>query len=110
MTKSSKPKNRSEIRERLAGILGYCQLNGDLHNPNNFNKAILRGKYGCPDCNKTVGTVDFKRSKELQWVLNESKEENEEESKDEQEEEEETDDDSDEEEQEDEDGEDEDEE
>ncbi|MDY7081308.1 MAG: hypothetical protein SXQ77_02600 [Halobacteria archaeon] len=60
-----------EIQNRIAEIIGYCRVDGRLHNPKEFNKKRMRSKWVCPDCGAVAGEVDYKRSSELQWVLTE---------------------------------------
>lgn len=62
-------KTVDEIKSRIAEILGYCRVDGGLHDPTNFNKRILRSKWRCPECNTVVGKVNYQRATELQWVL-----------------------------------------
>lgn len=59
----------AEVRDRIADILGYCNLDGRLHDPENFDKKLLRSKWVCPDCSTEAGKVAYKRAKELRWML-----------------------------------------
>lgn len=58
-----------EIQNRIADILGYCRLDGGLHDPTEFKKKMLRRKWKCPNCNTVVGKVNYQRATELQWVI-----------------------------------------
>lgn len=62
-------RDAAAVRDRIADILGYCNRNGELHNPQNFEKKLLRSKWVCPDCNTVAGKVAYKRANELQWAL-----------------------------------------
>ncbi|MDY7081768.1 MAG: hypothetical protein SXQ77_05025 [Halobacteria archaeon] len=62
-------KNVDKIRGRIARILGYCNVDGNLHNPRKFEKKALRSKWVCPECGKVAGKVDYRTAMDLQWVL-----------------------------------------
>lgn len=62
-------RDATAVRDRIADILGYCNRNGELHNPQNFEKKLLRSKWVCPDCSTVAGKVAYKRANELQWTL-----------------------------------------
>lgn len=65
----SATRGASEVRGRIADILGYCNLDGKLHKPEEFEKKLLRSKWVCPDCNTVAGKVAYKRAVELEWML-----------------------------------------
>jgi hypothetical protein len=62
-------RDATEVRGRIADILGYCNLDGRLHDPENFEKKMARSKWVCPDCSTVAGKVAYKRAKELRWML-----------------------------------------
>lgn len=62
-------RDAAEVRGRIADILGYCNLDGQLHDPRDFDKKFLRSKWVCPDCSTVAGKVAYKRANELQWML-----------------------------------------
>lgn len=58
-----------EIRERIADLLGYCLIDGELHDPNDYKDSLGGARWKCPDCGATALLTDYGRASELRWVL-----------------------------------------
>lgn len=60
-----------EVCDRIAGLIGYCSQDGSLHDPEMYNKKLLRSKWKCPECGHTVGKTEITKARELRWSLEE---------------------------------------
>ncbi|MDY6779936.1 MAG: hypothetical protein SV760_05210 [Halobacteria archaeon] len=69
MEGTEKTRNPEEIRERIADRLGYCHVDGSLHNPDEFEEKMFGAKWSCPDCGADVNMLEYKRATELRWAL-----------------------------------------
>ncbi len=64
-----KTRSPEEIEERIADILGYCRLDGELHDPRDFEEKYAGMRWECPDCDLTVSKRSYMRASDLQWVI-----------------------------------------
>jgi len=58
-----------EIRERIADLLGYCMVDGELHDPDKYEGSLGGARWKCPDCGATALLTDYGRASELRWAL-----------------------------------------
>jgi ribosomal protein L37AE/L43A len=62
-------RDRDEIEERIADILGYCRSDGELHDPRDFVEKYAGMRWQCPECDLTISKTSYKRASDLQWVI-----------------------------------------